>query len=1541
MKKRHFIALIFVLVVPFVVSINFGDLFKYGGELTYSGKQIEIPDNEVYNVDKSIQVLDDGTSYLSGDLLIKLKESYYDELSNVRKQIDDDLLVSKDYSILPVFPRDGFGEKEFNFGLQNWFVLSYSTSKYDINELLEELMSLDAIDYAEPNYVGGYFIYENNETDNSSRVVVENSLVLDLATCNDGLDNDGDGCVDYPREVFDCIDTNGEEDEIDCSLYPIDPYLGEQWAFKNVGQFGGVVDADIDATEAWLVEQGSEDVVIAIVDSGVNYDHLDLKNNIWTNDQEIIGNGIDDDHNNFVDDYYGYDFCSNGGCLGTDSNPADENGHGSHLAGVAAAETNNVIPDTTSLGAGRILSSYLLTNDFEGVSKVPDENKLIFTTSQNNNLYTSYIGTTSYELYDIAPTSNPEGITNINGKYWVSDPTQDLIYEMSRDVAGFSMTKFRLNILDSFNMSDYEVIRITELELYNNDNGVNYALGATASANRPGYNELYTINKINDGNTGTAYMVYNGDPIEITLSFSSPIQLDKAVIKVQYHYRPVDYNLQYYDGSNWHTILTVTGNTVDPIYHDLGPSSNIISNSFSSPGSEPRGLDWDGTNLWNIDSATDRIYKMNLAGGILASYYIGDLDNSPWGVSVGQGYIWFSGDENDRTYKLNLIDGILDSYFDDALIRKYSSYPSEVSYNRGILWHMNDLLIDVDNGYYNSSLVNGNSFYAIVNSTPYTSSAGVGVAGTCPNCKIMAVKSLDSEGKGTTQSIASAIYYAVNNNADIISVGWSSPRNSSFLETIAKYASENAIVLSSAGDYSSDWRKTYPAAYDGVIAVGSTDYFDDRKTDYPGSNYGAIDDKWVDIGAPGKQIKSTYCCGEDYHYGQDSGVSTAMVAGVMGLVKSHNPGWSDDLVIGQTLSTTDNIVLDPDNYLDNYSLLGAGRVNANKALTLLPGKNIVYRGYTIKDSSVGNGDGYLSPGETVQLFVDLRNDWNYTTNVNATLSTQNSGITFLKSNTFYGNMSMMEEKTSWFVFRADNSLEPGQIINFNLRIKTGNGVIHKEVPIRLQVSEEYLPGWPKRPKSDEYFLSNSLGVVDLDGDSDKELVFFTRGYNSDDNDSENIYVYNGDGKLIYGWPKKGSFDYSNPSPAFGDINHDGKNEMFYFEKLNDSGFKIGCLDKYGVSLPGWPIQFYFAETSFSSYGALSVLDVNNDGNLEIFLLANDWYTNSAYIFGWDHNGNLLSGFNPKILDEIELVDKSLSFADLNHDNLFEVLVLSRYGQLYAWNLNGVIYSGYPMFTGGYYYSMGDMPIVDLNNDGVYEILVSGWDGLSLLDTNGNILWTKTCPSYEDCWYSNPVYGDLNGDGNIEIIILVNYEDYAYMESHSNLYVYNLDGSDFGNGCWPINRTNNNLFSSSSIVTGDIDNDGKVEIIIPSDGVTKTIYAFNEDCSYVDNFPINISYTYLNLVLSDINSDRDLELVGLSSDMLYIYDLTNPFNQSIDGWFMYAHDLQRTSNYQFKPAFPMLCDDGTSYGFCSVNILSYEKREFSFIIIDFICSNSLC
>lgn len=119
---------------------------------------------------------------------------------------------------------------------------------------------------------------------------------------------------------------------------PNDPMLGQLWGLKNVGQADsdgkvGVAGMDIDTERAWDIETGSDKMVIAVIDTGVDYNHPDLKDNLWTNEAEANGTaGVDDDGNGVIDDIHGYNAINDSG------NASDDHGHGSHCAGTIGAK---------------------------------------------------------------------------------------------------------------------------------------------------------------------------------------------------------------------------------------------------------------------------------------------------------------------------------------------------------------------------------------------------------------------------------------------------------------------------------------------------------------------------------------------------------------------------------------------------------------------------------------------------------------------------------------------------------------------------------------------------------------------------------------------------------------------------------------------------------------------------------------------------------------------------------------------------------------------------------------------------------------------------------------------------------------------------------------------------------------------------------------------------------------------------------------------------------------------------------------------------
>jgi subtilisin family serine protease/PKD repeat protein len=248
-----------------------------------------------------------------------------------------------------------------------------------------------------------------------------------------------------------------------------------------------------------------------------------------------------------------------------------------------------------------------------------------------------------------------------------------------------------------------------------------------------------------------------------------------------------------------------------------------------------------------------------------------------------------------------------------------------------------------------------------------TSDNGIGVSGISWNIKYMAVQ---ADENNTLTWGWEGIIYAADMGADIISCSWGGPITEldPFVTEIIAYAKNSGCNVVCAAGNENHSRLYSPAHYPGVIGVASVNG-DDTRTGY--SNYAP----GVDVSAPGGGLEGGILSampGNSYDVLWGTSMATPLVAGLMGLVKSYHPDWTNDQVAAQVIATCDNI----DTLNPMYgNMLGSGRINAFRALAetgSTPPQELKLEmlEYTVTDS---DNDFILGPGEVVTLSLKLRN----------------------------------------------------------------------------------------------------------------------------------------------------------------------------------------------------------------------------------------------------------------------------------------------------------------------------------------------------------------------------------------------------------------------------------------------------------------------------------------------------------------------------------------------------------------------------------------
>ncbi len=254
---------------------------------------------------------------VNGEIIVKMKAGAAEEqttraggVTSGNTQIDRVLMNVGSVSFERLFPSSGrFEARTKKEGLDRWFIAKYDETipAKEVAEMLSGCDGVEVIEYSIPTATASYSKATTAEYEEPVATRAYSSA----------------------RNI----------------PFPFNESVRSQrmqWHYNNPGNVfanSTVVGADADVYAAWQLCTGNPDVIVAVVDQGVKYDHEDLAANMWVNKGEIPGNGIDDDGNGYIDDVNGYNFTDNNGKLTFSS----ENMHGTHVAGTIAAVNNNGI----------------------------------------------------------------------------------------------------------------------------------------------------------------------------------------------------------------------------------------------------------------------------------------------------------------------------------------------------------------------------------------------------------------------------------------------------------------------------------------------------------------------------------------------------------------------------------------------------------------------------------------------------------------------------------------------------------------------------------------------------------------------------------------------------------------------------------------------------------------------------------------------------------------------------------------------------------------------------------------------------------------------------------------------------------------------------------------------------------------------------------------------------------------------------------------------------------------------------------------------
>lgn len=871
---------------------------------------------------------------------------------------------------------------------------------------------------------------------------------------------------------------------------------------------------------------------------------------------------------------------------------------------------------------------------------------------------------------------------------------------------------------------------------------------------------------------------------------------------------------------------------------------------------------------------------------------------------------------------------------------------------------------------------------------------GTGISGINTPCRIMAIKVFPNSYSSVCSK---GIIYAADMGCEVINMSWGSSFPSKILEEALNYAVERGVLPIAAAGNTGKEEYFYPASYPQVFAVGATNSRDEV-TSF--STYG----KHIQVVAPGEDILSlradttdmyaedgypnTHIVNEKYYLADGTSMAAPVVTGVAAYILAVSPGINKERVKEIIRIAADDILYpyggdslySPGE--DIYS--GYGRVNLNSALNFLSG-NLAIIDYPYENAldsgniaiiGTASGDSFQSyvleygEGFSPQVWEQISSSnipvnkdtlavWNtyglrglYTlrlrvgdknqatvhlvvnagTYVMITSPGQNDtikgyseiyGYTIVSGFSHYElEYGYGESPPSWVLMATSTKMVADGLLGkwvigllpegrYTLRLSVTdiNGQV-KIYETRVTLETIVAGGWFKNLPS---WGSLSPALGDVNGDGRNEIVIGIGGP-SGWGKTGGVWVFNEQGELEPGWPRD-SGENMMSSPALGDLDGDGVDDI------------VICSDKgvhaYLSKSPGW---FRSAGTGGNDFWSLAtpvIADLENDGCPEVLMI-----NNQGTVYAWRCNGTSVIPDSNGIFARTTECDNwmgfpSLAVADLDRDGQNEVIVGSARGDggfghytgiggIYIFDINGNLLTGPQDYPEKFSLIYG-IAIANVDSSEDLEVITFGQneDHLALCAFKKDGTEAKGYPIIlEDpvagWWYGNhPAIGDLDGDGNLEIVASV------WTMGEARIYAWHKNGS-------PLNPTGPLILSKSS--DGERRREDLSYLGRNIGEVSAKIIKMNREelgnlvSGFTDTIFASEAETFGSPVLADVNGDGNADIVVRAGnyfnngyERVFAWDYEGNL---IPGWPLYTSDKASILNYlPYSPVVADLNKDG--------------------------------